>query len=493
MIEVTPQERDAIFRQDFIAFFLKAFEILYPGEKLILGWYLEAIARFLEDSRGKRARKIINAPPRSLKSFIVSVAWVAFILIRNPTHKFICVSYSGDLAAKLHASCRRLMESDWYCNLTSTRLEKSTETELVTTQGGYRYATSVGGTLTGLGAATIIGDDPISADEARYEVNRRNVIKWFAEGLMSRLNNKKLGTVIIVMQRLHVEDLTGHLLETGGWDLLCLPAKAPRDMPVRVWRGVYAWKMDEPLQPAREGHDVLEGIRREIGAEAFNTQQLQAPVPAEGNMLKREWLRWCEGAPTRQPSDEIIISVDTAAKATAGSNYSALLVFLVRNNNDFYLIEVCRKKLEFPDLLAAVEALITKHKPNAVLIEEHSSGIGLCQQLVKSGFTGIIPIRPVNDKATRMATETPKLQAGNLILPKVAPWIDDFTIEYLAFPNGKHDDQIDALSQFLNWQGNRVPPTPFSFEFLDVGTHCRGGGPVLGAPAPEDILNRRFR
>jgi hypothetical protein len=266
MIEVTSQERDAIFREDFIAFFLKAFEILYPGENLILGWYLEAIACFLEDSRGKRARKIINAPPRSLKSFIVSVAWVAFVLGRDPRHKFICVSYSGDLAAKLHASCRRLMESDWYCHLTSTRLGKSTETELVTTQGGYRYDTSVGGTVTGLGADTIIVDDPISADEARYEVNRRNVIQGFKEALISRLNNKKLGIVIIVMQRLHVEDLTGHLMETGGWDLLCLPAKAPRDMSVRVWRGAYAWKMDEPLQPAREGHDVLDETRRQMRA-----------------------------------------------------------------------------------------------------------------------------------------------------------------------------------------------------------------------------------
>src|SRR5262249_17212018 len=151
-----------------------------------------------------------------------------------------------------------LMESDWYCKLTSTRLEKSTETELVTTQGGYRNATSVGGTLTGLGADTIIVDDPISADEARYEVNRPNVSPWFTKALMSRLNNKKLGTVIIVMQRLHVEDLTGHLMEIGGWDLLCLPAKAPRDMSVQVWRGAYVWKMDEPLQPLREGHDVLE-------------------------------------------------------------------------------------------------------------------------------------------------------------------------------------------------------------------------------------------
>src|SRR6516164_8165274 len=152
MIEFAPKVRDAILRQDFIAFLRKAHEIVYPGETLIWGWYLEAIAHFLEDCRGKRARRIINAPPRSLKSFIVSVAWVAFCLSRDPTYRFLCVSYSGDLAAKHHAECRRLMESDWYRNLTPTRLEKSTENELITTKGGGRYATSVGGTLTGLGA-----------------------------------------------------------------------------------------------------------------------------------------------------------------------------------------------------------------------------------------------------------------------------------------------------------------------------------------------------
>jgi hypothetical protein len=226
-------------------------------------------------------------------------------LSRDPTHKFICVSYSGDLAAKLHASCRRLMESDWYCNLTSTRLEKSTENELVTTKGGYRYATSVGGTLTGLGADTIIVDDPINADDAKWEVSRRNVIEWFTKALMSRLNHKMLGTVIIVMQRLHMEDLTGHLLETGGWDLLCLPARALQDVSIPLWRGVYAWKKDGPLQPSREGNDVLDGIKRDLGAEAFSTQYLQTPVPEGGNMLKPEWLKWCEAAPTRQSPDEV--------------------------------------------------------------------------------------------------------------------------------------------------------------------------------------------
>ena len=190
---------------------------------------------------------------------------------------------------------------------------------------------------------------------------------------------------------------------------------------------------------------------------------------------------------TRQSADQVVLSVDTAAKATATSNYSAMLVFLVRNNNEFYQIDVVRKKLEFPDLLASIEALITKYKPNAVLIEDHSSGTGLCQQLQKNGVAGVIPIRPVNDKATRMFTETTKLQAGNLILPKVAPWIDDFMVEYLSFPNGKHDDEIDGLSQFLNWQGNRPAPSTFAYEFIDVRDHG-GYATVLGAPAAEDIL-----
>jgi predicted phage terminase large subunit-like protein len=169
-----------------------------------------------------------------------------------------------------------------------------------------------------------------------------------------------------------------------------------------------------------------------------------------------------------------------------------MLVFLVHNNNESHFSDVVRKKLEFPDLLAAIEALIRKHNPNAVLIEDHSSGIGLCQQLKKKGYTSIIPIPTIKDKATRMSTETPKLQAGNLILPKVASWIDDFKVEYLAFPNGKHDDQIDALSQFLNWQGSRPSPSTFSFDFIDVRDHG-GGAPALGAPSPEDILYRRLR
>jgi predicted phage terminase large subunit-like protein len=493
MIEFAPKVRDAIFRQDFIAFFRKAYEILYPGETLIWGWHLEAIARYLEDCRGKRARKIINAPPRSLKSFIVSVAWVAYILSRDPTHKFICCSYPGDLATKLHAPCRRLMESNWYCNLCFTRLEKSTENELITTEGGYRYATSVGGTLTGLGADTIILDDPLSADEARSEVCRRNVNQWFSKALMARLNNKKAGAVIIVMQRLHMDDLTGHLMEIGGWDRLCLPAKAPKDALIPLWRGDYAWKADECLQPVREDDSALDELKRDMGAEAFNTQFLQAPVPAGGNMLKPELLKWCELAPARHSSDQVVISVDTAAKATATSNYSAMLVFLVRNTNEFYLIEIYRKRLEFPDLVAAIEALITKYKPNAVLIEDHSSGTGLCQQLQKNGVAGVIPIRPVNDKVTRMFTETTKLQAGNLILAKTAPGADDFYVEYLAFPNGKYDDQIDALSQFLNWQGNRPAPSTFAYEFIDVSDHSRYAA-ILGAPAAEDILyGRGFR
>src|SRR5262249_28269593 len=151
--------------------------------------------------------------------------------------------------------------------------------------------------------------------------SRRNVIQWFSKVLMSRLNSKRSGSVIIVMQRLHMEDLTGHLMEIGGWDLLCLPARALQDVSIPLWRGVYAWKMDEPLQPTREGHDVLDELKRELGAEAFNAQYLQTPVPAGGNMLNPGWLKWCEPGPTRQASDEVVLSVDTAAKVTATSNY----------------------------------------------------------------------------------------------------------------------------------------------------------------------------
>ena len=494
MKQLTPAERDAIYRSDFLAFAQAAFFELEPDNKFEPSWHHEAIAQLLVESKGKKTRKYINAPPRSLKSFLVSVAWVAFKLGHEPAHKFICASYSRDLASHLAAQCRKLMESEMYHRVFATRLVKITDDELVTTKGGFRITSSVGATLTGLGADTLIVDDPLRADEAYSETARNNANTWFTELLMSRPNDKRAGAIFVVTQRLHQEDLTGILIE-NGWDGLVLPAIAPRDTVIQIGDWRHVWQAGEPLQ-AREPLDLLMDQKRQIGAVAFAAQYLQNPLPESGNLLKLTWLKWCELPPVRQSGDQIVQSWDTAVKVTAKSNYSVCLTLLVRNNNEYYLIDVWRRKVEFPELCLAVASLAKEYTPNAILIEDQASGSPLIAQCLRNGMTGIIPRHPTTDKRTRMNGETAKLEAGSLILPKSAPWLDEFLEEYRAFPGGKHDDQMDALSQFLNWRTTAEARTPFSFDFGndDAGVAVDGRGVAgFGAPSPEEILWRLRR
>jgi predicted phage terminase large subunit-like protein len=481
-------------RSDFVAFFGAAFSILEPGQTLEPTWHHEAIAKKLMDSNGRRTREYIAAPPRSLKSLLVSVAWVAFKLGHEPGHKFICASYSGDLSKHLAAQCRKLMQSEFYRRLFATRLDKATDDVLVTTVGGFRIATSVGATVTGYGGDTLISDDPLSATEAYSLTARKALIAWFTGTFMSRLNNKRAGTVFVVGQRLHEGDLIGYLIDKG-WSGLTLPAIAPRDMVIPLTDRVlppvgrtHFWKKGEPLQ-AREPLLVLEDLKRDMTPTMFAAQYLLDPVPETGNRLDPDWLKWYEQRLVRLPEDQVVQSWDTAVKATAGADYSVCLTFLVRNNNEYYLIDDWRKKVDFPGLQDAVLHKIAEFQPAAILIEEHASGQPLIDQCRAKGMSNIIGRRPTKDKVTRMITETTKLRAGCLILPKAAPWLDEFMIEYLAFDGGKYDDQIDALSQFLNWR-TEVESRPALFEF-DFGDGSPAGVDTrLAAPSPEELLWR---
>jgi predicted phage terminase large subunit-like protein len=487
MIQVTPTERDAIFRDDFPAFLQASFNALEPNKKFEPNWHQEAISELLVQSQGKQTHFFINAPPRSLKSFQVSVAWVAFKLGHDPTHKFICASYSRDLANNLGAQCRKLMQTDLYYRLFKTRLQKITEDELVTTEGGCRLSTSVGSTLTGLGGDTLIVDDPLNASDAYSETQRKTQNTWFTDTLSSRPNDKRTAAIFVVCQRLHQEDLTGMLIEKG-WNGLVFPAIAPRDTLIEVGRFKHLWKEGEPLQP-RESLALLADLKRQLSQAAFAAQYMQDPVPEAGNLLKRDWLKWYEIPPSRQPGDQVVLSIDTAIKLKATSDYSVCLAFLVRNKNEYYLIDVWRRKVDFPQLCAETTTLAAKHSPNAILIEEQANGSPLIDQCRRNGLTGIIGRRAVVDKKTRMNGETAKLEAGSLILPKSAPWLDEFMMEFLAFPGGKHDDQIDALSQFLHWRTTAETQTSFSFDFgYGEGSNANDSWARLGAPSPEDLL-----
>jgi len=245
----------AILRTDLPSFIRKVFATVSPGEAYCHNWHVEAIAcQLMPVQQGQTLRLLINQPPRSLKSICISVAYVAWTLGQDPTRRFIVASYSGDFAAELHRQFRQVVKSAWYAELfPGTQWEKETAQEFVTTRGGGRYATSVGGTLTGRGGDTIIVDDPLNANEAQSEVARKKVIDWYGGTLVSRLNDKRTGAIIAVMQRLHEDDLAGHLLRQGGWAHLDMPAIALEDEAVDLGHGkIHLRRVGDVLHPERE-------------------------------------------------------------------------------------------------------------------------------------------------------------------------------------------------------------------------------------------------
>lgn len=450
---------DAFLRADFRAFLHRTFLTVAPGDAFHDNWHLGAIAHQLDRVRsGERNRLIINVPPRSLKSIAVSVAWVAWRLGKDPTLRFVCCSYSAELALKHARDCRAVMQSDWYRRAfprTVLSKERNAEHDFQTTARGGRFSTSVGGTLTGRGGDCIIIDDPIKPEDAASESARKVAIEWFGSTLLSRLNDKAAGSIVLVMQRLHEDDLAGYLLEAGGWEHLCLPAIAEIDEEIPIQGGVIVRRrVGNLLHERREGCEVLEGLRASMGSAAFSAQYQQAPVPVGGTLVRRDWLRRYDSAPERGRGNRIALSWDCASKDGVLNDYSVCITALV-HKNEVYVLDVLRERLIFPDLVKRVIRLANRHDhPKTVLIEDAASGTQLIQYLRREQPNGVpLPIaqRPDGDKVTRMSRASSRIEAGELLLPREAPWLADFERELLGFPNARHDDQVDALSQLLNW------------------------------------------
>ncbi len=441
-------------RHDLSTFVRLCFRLLLPGEVFVPNWHVDAICHELERVlAGEVKRLIICVPPRSLKSLCASVALPAFALGRDPTRKIITASYADPLAYKLARDCHRVMASRDYKDLfPDTRIDptKDSQAEFATTRGGFRLATSIGGTLTGRGGSLLIVDDPMKAQDAHSKAGRAFVNERFAGALLSRLDNKETGAVIVVMQRLHVDDLVGHLLGIGGWEVLSLPAIAEEEAFIPIGAGrVHHRKPGDPLFPAREPQAALERVKRELGLLDFAAQYQQAPVPPEGNLIRREWLRFYAQAPERRSGDTVLISWDTAMKTSASADYSVATVWLIRDE-EHYLLDLVRARFDFPDLLTAALALHRRWNPIATVVEDKNSGTSLIQAMRREGLS-VLPFLPTVEKEARMHAQSVRFATGTVSLPQAAAWLEDLVEELLAFPGGRHDDQVDSVSQALEW------------------------------------------
>lgn len=449
---------DALVRQDLMSFIIRTFATLDDAQKFRPNWHLELIADRLEQAFERKIKRlIINVPPRSLKSICASVAFPAWALGQNPKLRFICASYAQDLAGKHARDCRTIMESHWFRDLfplAKLSADKRAEEQFETRAGGCRFSTSVGGTMTGRGGNFVIIDDPIKPQDAHSALKRMTSKTWLDETVLSRLDDKKNDVIILIMQRVHVDDLTAYVMEKGGWEVLRLPAIAEHDENFRLADGsTVGRKAGEALHADHEPIAVLDRWRADMGTLAFSAQYQQTPIPLEGNIIKREWFQTYDRH-EEDSSDQIVQSWDVAMTSSGNSDWSVCTTWLIKNKT-YKLLHVLRERLTFPELKRKIPRHAALHRAKTVLIEDAGLSIGLVQQLKSEGKLCVIGCRPEGCKAARMETQSVFIESGNVQVPKAANWLDSYLAELLAFPGGRHDDQVDSTSQFLCWAVGR--------------------------------------
>jgi predicted phage terminase large subunit-like protein len=411
-------------------------------------------------------------PPRYLKSLLASVAFPAWCLGRQPGTQILCVSYAQDLADKLARDCRRIVMSGWYQRAFPTRLsaQRQAVPEFETTRQGCRLATSVGGVLTGRGADIIIIDDPLKPEEALSQTQRQAVNEWFDHTLYSRLNDKQKGAIVLIMHRLHEDDLVGHVLAQEDWEVVRFPAIAEEDEvhPVETVWGPrhFTRRRGEALHPEREPTAMLERIRRTIGEYNFAGQYQQAPSPLGGGLVKAAWFRYYAPGELPESFERIVQNWDTASKATELSDFSVCTTWGIADKG-LYLLDVLRRRMEYPELKRAVREQHERFGPSVVLIEDKASGIQLIQELIREGLHAVTRYQPQSDKIMRMHAQTAMIENGFVRVPDAAPWLKQYLHELTVFPNGKHDDQVDSTRRCSTGSNDPTapPPTPGSSSF----------------------------
>ena len=452
----------AAVRSDLKMFLCHSFDYLYPNAEFMDNWHIDAIVYQLEESiRGRMPRLIVNLPPRQLKSFIISVVLPAFLLGLDPTTKIICISYSDELAKKLSWDFRRIVESEWYQAIfPKVGRAKSAEGEFITDQGGSRFAVSVGGTLTGQGGDFIIIDDPIKPDEATSDKLRAANNEWFRSTLLSRLDDKARSVLILVMQRLHVNDLTGFLESGGGFRKLSLPAIAWQEESILVGPDTFHTRhIGDLLHPAREDRAVLDSLRDQLGPNNFSAQYQQRPETPEGNLFKLKYFTIRTSTAGIKQGGIYWVSIDSAASTAETADYSAI-VFGYSTEACHLVVSVDHGRWDYEQLKAKSLQYLKRCPEVTFIVEAASSGISLIQYLRKEHIP-CFNHTPKVDKVTRAALALPLFVEGRVhFLSQEGrnQWVQPCLNEFMSFPNGRYDDQVDAIVQAVSWAERRVNP-----------------------------------
>lgn len=458
---------EAVLRLDFASFIGKVFSTINPGTEYQANWHIDLIAEYLEAVRcGQIKRLIINMPPRALKSVCVSVAWPAWLLALDPAVRIMAASYSSVLSIKHSLDSRLVVSSSWYKKLfPKTKLSKNhnQKSKFLTTENGFRFATSVGGSSTGEGGDFLIIDDPHNPTHINSLTMRNKVIEWFEQTFVTRLNDKNKGAIVLVMQRLHTDDLTAHLQSSGNWELLKIPAIASGNIEYKFGKFHKIYREGELLNSLIDQKEFLHNLEREIGARNYAAQFLQEPLPANYNLLSIENVHYFEKMP--DSFEYFVQSWDTAIKVSEKADYTVGTIWGIAQNK-YYLLQLIRKKLSYSDLKNEIEKQINKYNSRFVLIEDKASGQSLIQDLKLAGFSNIKAIKPMLDKVTRFASVIQFFENGQVLLPIKSSFNRTLLAEITSFPASKNDDIVDSISQFLSFIKDKKNPRQIKIRSL---------------------------
>jgi len=445
---------EAACRRDLLSFFQLCFHILEPGSKLNMNWNLEAMAYYLElVLYGVIKRLIITAPPRTLKSLLTSVVFPVFMLGHDPTARIVGVSHGSDLQIRFSNLCRALITALRVQRLfPGLELLKNTETEFHTTKGGYRYAKSAEGGLTGIGGRILILDDFQKPQDMESEARRTATNNIYYSTVASRTDNQHTGAIIVVGQRLHMDDLIGTLLSsTEQWTVLNLPAIAEHEESIAIGPG--RWhprRIGDLLHPAQLSREYLDALRYQ-DPEVYAAQYQQSPIPPGGFMIKRDQIQYCDELPRQSSSDLSLQSWDPAQKPGEANARSACLDILVHDNK-YFIARALAGQWEFSDLEQLVLSRANEQQPDRILIEDDAGfGTALISVLKKRGLP-VVAVKPEGDKKSRLKQQIYKFTNGQVFLLRNAPGRMELETELFTFPAGKRNDLVDALSQALAYK-----------------------------------------
>lgn len=479
------EDIECVRRWGLKAFTELAWQVIEPSTPFIGNWHLDVMAEHLEAVwKCETHDLLINMPPRHCKSIQVAVMFPAYVWTLEPSLKWLYSSYAQSLSIRDSVKMRRLVESPWYrarwgsvYDLTSDQNQKI---KFENNRTGYRMATSVGGSNTGEGGDILVADDPHNVEQRESDVMREGAIDWWSNVMSTRINDPKKRRRIVVMQRVHEHDLSGHLLDQGGWHHLNLPAEYEGGKCI-VTGCVFHWDKDprtvegEPLWKERYGKAEIAQLKKDLKEFGAAAQLQQRPAPAEGGILKRHWWRyWCypgtedslppvrvkmpdgsikevKPVPLPYAFDKEVQSWDMAFKDLATSSYVVGEQWGLKGP-DCFLKDQIRAQMDFTQTLESFRGFNRTHKrPSIKVVEDKANGPAI-MSVLKKEIAGVQPHGVTGDKQARAAAYAHIPSAGNCYLPhpSIAPWVEGFINECATFPNSEYDDQVDTWSQAMD-------------------------------------------